>query len=238
MKIAVFVFALLFPALILLAQPALAEAFATGRAYSASDGQLLYTEEHRWDEQHHSVKYLYPDGQVFATCETDFSHSFISPAYTQTYLDTDRHEGARWSGDTLTLFNGNRERAMRFQQPLVIGAGFFHFLRAHWDELLSGNTVAFEFAVPDRMSIVDLRLARVSATDSGIDDGDPDWFYFRVEATSRMLRWLTAPLNVAFDDQRRLMVLRGTSNVKLGRGAAPQVVVHYDYASADQVEAQ
>ena len=216
------------------------ESVAVGRAYGVDNGALLYTESHRWDDQHHSVQYFYPDGELFAISELDFSHSFISPAYTQSYPQSGRWEGARWDGDKLILFNARREQSMRYEQPLVISAGFFHFIRAHWDELLEGKTVTFEFAVPDRMTIVTLRARHLPATESAITDGDPQWTYFRVEAVNRMVRWLSTPLEVAFDSQRRLMVLRGTSIVKLEKGATPVVIVHYDYdadAAAEQAPA-
>lgn len=212
-----------------------ADEFALGHAYSA-DGRLLYTERHRWDQHHHSVQYLYPDGRLFAVNELDFTHSFVSPSYTQSYPGTPMREGARWADDKLILFNGPREQVMSFEQPLVINAGFFHFIRAHWDDLAAGKKLVFEFAVPDRMTIVSLQIRRVSAEQSGITDADPQWHYFRVEAASRMLRWLVAPLNVAFDGQRRLMVFRGASNVKVESGATPPVQIRYDYGAADPAD--
>lgn len=205
------------------------ESVAVGHAYGVENGQLLYTETHRWNDRHHSVQYFYPDGELFAVGELDFSHSFISPSYTQSYPKSGQREGARWDGDKLILFNSRREQPMRYEQPLVISAGFFHFIRGHWDELLEGKSVAFEFAVPDRMTIVTLRLRHIPGTESAITDGDPQWTYFRVEAVSRMVRWMSTPLEVAFDGERRLMALRGTSNVKIEKGATPVVMVHYDY---------
>lgn|GEM_PF-3129298 len=238
-----------------------AEQFAQGRAIGIDSGELLYTEQHRWDEKHHAVKYLLPDGSELADTEVDFSHSLTSPAFTQTYAatqgnpetqispetqthsqtqnrpETKHSEGARWDGTTLILFNGRRERAVDFNQPLVINAGFFHFVRAHWDELNEGKIVGFNFALPDRMTTVALRVRSVSAEDSGIDNGATDWRYFRVEAASRVLRWVVAPLNVAFNEQRRLMVFRGAANVKLKNGSTPQVSIRFYYSETAPQEA-
>lgn len=205
---------------------------ALGSAYRIANGEMLYTELHRWDDIRHSVEYRLPDGELFATNDLDFSRALPSPAYTQHYLRDNSTVGARWAGDRLVLFNAGRERTVGFKQPLVISSGFFHFIQAHWDELGAGAVLPFEFALPERLTMVALRMRQVTAAQSGIDGGEPDWRYFRVEVASKLIGWLVEPLNVAFDAQRRLVVYRGASNVKDDRGDTPQVVIRYSYGGA------
>jgi len=209
--------------------PAHAEQFAVGRAYAVGSSSPLYTEEHRWDEHHDSVRYRWPDGRIFATTDVDFSHSFISPAYILKYLATGMDSGARWAGSKLILFHDRREATVDYAKPLVINAGFLFFVRAHWDDLLSGKTAGFDFAVPNRLTTVTLQVRRVSAAESDIIGGDPTWHYFQVEAASPMLRAVMKPLSFAFDARRRLMVFRGASNVKVENGETPQVLIRYEY---------
>jgi hypothetical protein len=205
---------------------------AYGSAYSVDDGRLLFTETHRWSGAQHTVEYFRPGGDLIAVNQLDSSTSFVSPSYKQNYPGDGFSEGARWQGSELILFSADKQRAVEFKPPLVLSSGFYHFILDHWRELHQGQVLVFDFAVPSQLTTVRLRMHALSngATAMGKDaQGDPGWFYVRVEAANRLLSWLIKPLTVALDDQRRLMLYRGISNVRDDEGHQPQVLIRYRY---------
>lgn len=212
---------------------------AYGTAYAIDGGAPLYTETHRWSGVHHTVEYFRPDGGLMAVSELDFSASFVRPAYTQSYSAAafaapaaEFAEGARWQGDELVLFSADKQKAVDYKPPLVVSSGFYHFILEHWRELHEGQSIAFDFALPDRFSTLRLRMRPLSngvAAMGAHADADPGWFYVRVEPASKLLSWVVKPLTVALDDQQRLMLYRGIANVRDARGDTPQVLVRYRY---------
>lgn len=75
-----------------------------GTATSVADGRVLYTELHRWQGDFHRAEYRAPDGTLLAVNELDYSPGRAQPAFEQTTLATGEKQGARWQGETLTLF--------------------------------------------------------------------------------------------------------------------------------------
>jgi hypothetical protein len=206
---------------------------AEGAAYAVDGGKLLYTETHAWHGVSHSVHYFRPDGSLLSVNELDSTGSFVSPAYSQNYPDTGFSEGARRDGSKLILFSGRKQKAVGFDAPLVVSSGFYHFILEHWDQLQAGQSLTFDFAVPNRLTTVRLRMhaqPNGAATMGAGARADPSWFYVKVEAANTLLSWLVQPLTVAFDAQQRMVLYRGIANVRDERGNTPQVLIHYRYA--------
>jgi hypothetical protein len=227
-------FLMVAPALIAPSLPAAADdsGDASGSAYALDGGKLLYTERHHWQGVNHTVEYFRPSGELLAINRLDSSLSFVSPTYTQRYPSDNFSEGARWRDADLVLFSAAQEKVVSFKPPLVMSSGFYHFILDHWRDLQTGQSLAFDFAVPARWMTVRLRMHTVSSEAAAalIEDVDPSWLYVRVEAVNPLLRWLVHPLTVALDSQQRLMVYRGISNVRDERGETPQVLIRYRYA--------
>jgi hypothetical protein len=213
---------------------------AVGNAHALDDGRLLYTEKHSWQGVLHTVQYFLPGGLLWSVNELDSTNSFVSPAYKQDYPGTEFAEGARLQGSELILFSDQRQKTVAFEEPLVMSSGFYHFILEHWRELQSGQSLEFDFAVPSRMTTVRLRMFALpdgAAVMESRAQADPAWFYVRVEAASTLLSWLVRPLTVALDEQRRLVLYRGISNVRNERGDTPQVLIRYSYPEGAQAEA-
>lgn len=197
-----------------------------GTAVSLDDGRVLYTEYHRWHDTWHRAEYRTPDGRLLAVSELDYSPGRAQPAFTQTDEISGDTKGARWSGDRLTLFHGQRSKVMDYREPLVIGSGFNNFVREHWNELIGGQRFTVNFAVPERLMIVRLTVQRIAADKSDIPDRNSDWVYFRVRATNPILAWFVDPVDLAYDAERHLRVYRGSSNIDIA-GHMPAVEIRY-----------
>ena len=197
-----------------------------GTAVSVDDGRVLYTEYHQWRDQWHRAEYRAPDGKLLATNEIDYSPGRSQPAFVQTNTVTGDQLGARWNGDTLTLFHGKKSEVVEYREPLVISSGFNNFVLDHWDDLFNNHVWTVEFAVPARLMIVNLKVKRIAAETSHIPDRNPDWIYLRVQAANPILAWFVAPVDLAYSADRLLRVYHGTSNVEIA-GKTPAVEIRY-----------
>src|SRR5690606_39879481 len=148
-----------------------------GTAISARDGRVLYTELHRWQGDWHLAEYRAPDGTLLATNELDYSPGAAQPAFVQTNKQTGATQGARWRGDELTLFNGDKSETVAYREPLVISSGFNNYVLAHWDDLQRAEHVV-DFAVTERLLVVRLRIRRMYRDHTGIARAHPACSYY------------------------------------------------------------
>lgn len=197
-----------------------------GTAVSVDDGRVLYTEYHRWHDAWHRAEYRAPDGTLLAVNELDYSPGRSQPAFIQTDKINGATEGARWDGDKLTLFHGSRSKVMAYREPLVISSGFNNFVLEHWDDLIANRVWAVDFAVPQHLMIVGLKVRRIAADESHIPHRHPDWIYLRVQAANPILSWFVDPVDLAYSADRFLRVYRGSSNLEIA-GRTPTVEIRY-----------
>ncbi len=202
-----------------------------GRAYDVSGERFLYLERHRWRGQEHLVQFFDPDGELIAENRLRYERASSEPAHDQIDHRSGRREGARWDGDRLYLFRDERERRVEPGEPLVISSGFEPFVRSHWSELTSGESLRFDFAVAGSLRTLGLAARSLPQADCQLELED-GWVCFRVEAASRLFRWLSDPIDLAYDEQRRLRTYRGLSNLRDERGDSLSVLIRYEYRDA------
>ena len=238
---------LLLPSALVAAKP-----HVIGDAYSASDGQLLYTEEHSYsaDRQYHHVIYRDPQGQRFAHKQLDYAQGAMSPAY----VFFSEWTGEQWRvsplPDRLRIFrapiqagdsdvgdlenlnhgDGDAEEANEIprRQPLVIDAGFDPYIRHHWQRLSEGQSLSFYFPLPSSRRLVKLRVRQQACSDA-----EPVQRCFLLKPHNWLLALLAKPIELTYDrDSRRLMRFRGLSNIQGRQGQPLQVDIRYRYLSA------
>lgn len=197
-----------------------------GTAVSIDDGQVLYTEYHQWRGAWHRAEYRASDGKLLAVNELDYSPGKSQPAFVQTDEITGARRGARWAGDTLTLFHDGRSEVVDYREPLVISSGFNNFVLEHWNDLIDNTALTVEFAVPERLMLVNLKVQRIEPLQSHIAERHADWIYLRVKPASIILNWLVKPVDLAYNPDRRLRIYRGSSNLEIA-GKVPQVEIRY-----------
>lgn len=189
-----------------------------GYAYALDSARYLYTEVHeqrivddRWVSGR--IRYFAPDGALLGEKTLDFSADPFIPLYDYALPALGYREGitkidARiglsktWRGKTETASVARRE-------PIAADSGFHSFLRANFDELLAGKTVAFTFVAAGNLDSYQFRAKRIGDTTF---DGQPA-VRFLVEANS-LLRLVAPNLELTYDpEQQRLLEYRGPSNV-------------------------
>lgn len=192
---------------------------AVGEARAADSGELRYTEHHRCTDSGESCEVEYRDagGEVFARKELDYSRSWHAPALMFEHL-----------------LDENSIRVEReMAEEVVVDAGFDHYMRSHWDALVAGERIQFEFLPAGRDSPLGMRAQR---------DEKPECpqqrLCLKVSLDNWLLGALVPPIQLQYGRQdKRLIRYDGISNLRDAQGKQQQVRIEYRYpASADGAE--
>jgi hypothetical protein len=199
-------------ALCALAVPALAmeRLLVVGEARSLDDEELRYREYHHCSIDGRMCRVLYKDkeGEVFARKQVDYSESLRSPSL----LIEDLREGQtlRIDGD--------------FDAELVVDAGFDNYVRQRWAELAQGQTVRFPFLVVGRDSPIKMKASRTEG-----EVCETGSLCLTVTLDAWLLSMLVTPIELVYDNERRLTQYRGISNIRDAEGRSQTVQIEYRY---------
>ncbi len=180
-------------------------------------GRLLYEEHHlvrfgAGQPSERLVTYRCADGRAFARKQVDYADPPFAPQFR---LDDarlgyqegfDRGEAFVRRGATAA----EKRDAIRAGAALVVDAGFDEFVRANWDALQAGDSLAIEFLVPSRLTSYKFKLRKVR-TDTLY--GEPTSIFEL--AAAGLLGWFADPLEAGYrDSDRRLMHFKGLTNIR------------------------
>lgn len=195
---------------------------AVGVAYlaDATNEAPIYTETHQRTGDTHTVEYRLDDGTRIASNTLDFSPDPYAPAFRLELLAENASEGGRWDAGHYIVEAKGRSESLDSKGPLVASSGFNAFMRARLGELEGGNTVKFDFAVPNRHTTV-----RFAAEYEGTDERG--YRKIRVGA-SGLLSLIVSDITLFYDAEARLREYRGISGIPVA-GDQPDVVIRYFY---------
>ena len=185
-----------------------------GEAYSIDGNELRYREIHQCSVSGDrcTVEYQDPRGTVFARKTVDYQQSLHSPSLEM--LDMRQGETIRVEGDAT--------------EEIVIDAGFDHYVRLRWEELVDGETVRFPFQV-----VGSSKPFKMAANRSQGDACPSDRMCFAVALDNWLLSRLLSPIHLEYDEaSKRLLQFRGVSNIRDENGKSQQVRIDYRYAEA------
>lgn len=210
-----------------------------GEAFSLSDQRLIYREYHQVDGNQHLVIYQDPNGKEFSRKAIDYSTSLQAPSFKQRN---------NWSGETISVDHKMGEVTLSYQndrnktdntetlatnKPLIIDAGFHHYIQNNWLSLMDGQVTVFDFALADRQDLIALKIER-SNCPSTIKTSSPSKVCFSIGANNRFIRWLIGSLNLVYaQDTRQLLRFTGLANINDQQGKGLKVDIHYYYPSTD-----
>lgn len=207
-----------------------------GEAFSLDDPQrLVYREKYTYmdEQQRVEVDYFTPEGDLFAYKALDFSHSLAMPSYTLSDTRDNSGDGARLESDSIILFSqeqGKRkQKQLHIEERQVIDAGFPHMVVIHWQALLDGEIRDIHFAFADRLRNVRIDLQQVADRESPLYQPGKELYYFSMSVSSRFLALFADPVHLAFDNDQRLIIYYGRSNLADDRGKSQDVMIRYSY---------
>lgn len=197
----------------------------------------LYAEHHREvvcadGRKTSQVTYLGPYGDTLATETLDFSRHAIKPDVVLDDRRTGYREGAIVRGDSIIMFRRLDLHAQQFEDAIApqrlaaINAGFDHAVRRFWDELVQGERVEFDFAVPDRLRSFHFRIRRLKPS----SDWPPNTLRLRIEPANWWLRWVVSRIDITYDTRtRRLLIYEGITDMRDERGRRYRARLDFDY---------
>jgi len=223
---------------VLAAAPAMADSERrcfNGYAYHLDSGEFRYIEHH--DQVLEDGKatdwrviYYRPNGEVMARKRLSFeAHPFV-PAYTLRLLSHGDLEGIRRTDGAWTMIERDGEDGMLNEQgfeitpPIAGDSGFHPFVQAHFERLIAGETLRFDFVVAGRLDKIDMKASRIEDTRF---EGERA-VQFRAELDMWVINWFVDPLELVYDPENRaLLEYRGISNMRNADGDPFPVRVSY-----------
>lgn len=196
--------------LVLTASSAFASTGVIGEARDVGDGGFLYSEHHSCsqDGAQCTVDYKDGSGEVFARKAVDYVNGMHSP--TLVLEDFRSEQVRRLDGD--------------YGEGVVVDAGFDHYVRYRWEELAAGEEIKFPFLIVGR----DKPLAMSARLDED-RQCDSEQLCLVVTLDMWLIALLVDPIQLVYDDQRRLTQFRGVSNIPTDEGKPQSVEINYRY---------
>ncbi len=195
-------------------------------AYAPDTNTLLYTEEHRetWQDGNiarSEVRYLGPDKQLLAEKTMDFRKNRLAPDFLLKDLRDGYQEGASLDGKHVRVTarrNADqpvKTRALKVPAPVVIDGGFNEFVMAHWNELLAGKTLQFQFVAPIEQDYFAFQVTpkKVRQRDGG------GQLRLEMEPVSSLVRLFVGTVQLTYDvADRHLLQFEGMTNLNDAKG--------------------
>lgn len=189
-----------------------------GYAFDKEGQKYLYTEVHEQKFEGDKwvsgvISYFAPDGSKLGQKTLDFSADPFIPLYDYalpalgyregiTKIDSKVHLTKTSDGETKT-------KTVKKKSPISGDSGFHNFIRAHFKQLMAGETVPFTFIAAGNLDTFKFRAKRI---EDGSFEGKK-MVRFLVEANS-LLRLVAPDLTVTYDpDSEKLVQYEGPSNV-------------------------
>jgi hypothetical protein len=223
---------LVLAAVLACAAPAPAQTLTLTADAFARDGRLAYREWHEFTLENDlkavsSTEYRDTDGRVFAKMDADYRQFPFAPRYRMVDYRHGWDMEATRTADRITMVVRERGREKRKTLPLgtdrelVIGPGFNNLIRARWDRLTAGQTVAVDLALPNRLQVIGFKIARDATRTPGVER-------FKVTADNAFVALFAPTIYVEYDAQTRfLRAYDGLTNVTDAKDRGLNVLLKY-----------
>ena len=220
-----------------LAQAEPKQLLVTGTASSLKTGKLAYLEYHDITTAQHTVRYMDEKGKLIAEKTIQYLHGYTTPEYRLQDQRINRNTGSEWQKDHFVIYRQDKsekrhEKIIEPEKDIVIDAGFDHFIRGHWNELIDGKVLPFSFVIADPLTILNMKIKEVSAEKTAIKQHSDRYRYFLASSRNKLIGWAIPEINLAYDKETQLLqVYQGPSNITDKNDKTQTVVIDYKYQS-------
>jgi hypothetical protein len=209
-------------------------------------GEVVYCElAHQLDSGSLNISYI-ASGQIFAEKKIfrSTSLSSIDPASTNpstpSVIQKDFRTGELRQADVsqnnvnLSYQTNSREKigkaVISMQDVDIVDAGFDNFVRANWDDLQTGKTIAVNFASVAHLKTLPLRVRAQPSEKCFIKQDEHSVLTcFFIEVDNALLRMMIGNIKITYDNQRRLHEFNGIVNLKDDRKKDQKAIIRYFY---------
>ncbi|MBZ2167995.1 hypothetical protein [Marinobacter sp. F4216] len=212
----------------------------TGTAKTFSGG-ILYTEDHdisgscrdgSFRPDAHQVSYRWPDQeQPFARKDLVYGESLIRPTVNFRQPQFNESITINYTGEFKLEVNWQAPKGetktfdISFPENLVVDAGFDNFVRRHWEQVLSGESVYFHVLAPTRGEHFAFVLEPAENPDITADH------VFQIRPTGFVLRFLVKPIQLGYDANGALTDYYGLTNIRKNKDS--NYTAHIRYRMTD-----
>lgn len=211
-----------------------------GSAYSLENNQLIYRELYTGIDENQSVRvdYVTPEGNTFASKTLVYQGEPFQPSFNYEDSRDNEYVSAQFQGARLVLAHGmnsaQNEKVIYDNARMVIDAGFDAYIQLNWDKLVAGKRLKFDFAMPNRLSSLQLEVRKIKGSESPVYDANfgSEWIYFRITPAQKVISLFADPINLAYDPNGKyLMRFHGRSNIDDDNGGPQDVRIEYEYTN-------
>lgn len=210
----------------------------TGTAYNLDTNQVVYREAYTAINEMGEVQvdYLNSQGKKFATKKLVFQGEPYQPTFVYEDFRDDETISVQFERARLVMrhqdMNGTRQQIIHDHAGMVIDAGFDSFIQLKWDELLKGKALKFDFALPSKLSSIQMEVEKIDSALSPVYNKEygSAWIYFRLQPAKKWISIFADPIHLAYDPNGKyLMRFYGRSNLDDARGIPQDVRIEYEY---------
>lgn len=207
----------------------------TGVASHLKNGKVAYREYHDITKEQHTVRYVNEKEKPIGSKTIQYLQGFSTPEYQLQDHRVDRKTGSEWKKPHFIIFRqeGVEKRQEKKVDPfddLVIDAGFDHFIRAHWEELIDGKVLPFSFAIADPLTLLNMQLTEVTSAKTAIKQHSESYRYFLANSSNKLISWAMPAIHLAYDRETRLIkIYQGPSNITDQNDKTQAVTIRYEY---------
>lgn len=195
----------------------------TGEATPLDSDNVIYEERHvvegectggRFRPISHTVAYVRGDGETFAEKTLTYDQSPLRPSVDFQQPDFSEVMDIRNRDDSEVVIKwqtpeGDTETStVAVSEKLVADAGFDNLVRRYWSEVMSGETVEFDFLAPTRGKAYGFVL---EPTD---DDRINAAHTVRIEPSGTILSFLVDPILLGYNENGALTDYLGLTNIR------------------------
>lgn len=206
---------------------------AVGEAYYLKSGDLAYRELHfeSADGLDRTVIYQGDEQQPIAEKSVDYRPGMQTPAFSQRNWLYPETISVLWQEDKLRIQYAvenekPKDEKVKVKTPLVIDAGFDHFIRDSWEKLLKKKAIDFYFPAVSRQSLIELRAQKHTCAKTIIIEQS----CFSISPANWFIRALVDDIKLTYDsDSRQLRSFRGLANISDASGEGMEVEIRYIY---------
>ncbi len=205
-----------------------------GEAFSKKSNKLLYREYHLIEGAQHQVFYINSQNKLWAQKTLTYEDNLLSPTVKQHNVINGKKLSVTHQNQQLQIVFGSKEKSVtpKHQHPLVIDAGFDHFIRAHWKLFAEGKAKNFDFVFSKGLRIISMQAKPISC--KAKNDQRDSHRCFSLSPNNWALRLISNPISLEYNHHQQLMYYSGRSNISNDQDRTPHVSIHYTHTSSEE----
>lgn len=207
-----------------------------GVASDLESDEIYFTEHHEeylsdtQSTELTEIEYRNPAGKMIVKKRIDYSRNHFCPDFMQEDVRDGYIEGANVTGEEIELiYRKNKKKniqrkKIKIPSPAVIDGGFNYFLKSHWNELMKGEQIRLNFAVPSQLTYYSFRVFKIREETVN----QKKIIVFKMEPDALLLRMLVAPILLTYNlETRRLMQYQGITTINDASGKSFKAKIIY-----------